>query len=387
MTNSSRSKRIAVATGTRADWGLLKPTADELLRRGCDVTVLATNMHLQETYGNTIEEIIADGYNPVRIPSPGLTPAEITASALKGFSEWFHTNVPDTVVILGDRFEMLGVATAALLEGIPVAHIAGGTVSEGAFDDSIRHSITKMATIHFPETELCRGRILQMGENPTDVVTAGATGVWNILNNPLMNKADLERDLGFRFNGKTLMATLHPATLETISPLLQMESFLSALSSLMAEDPEVSVILTYPNNDSNSDEITEAMINFANNHGDRVLLRKSLGRLRYLSALQFCKGVVGNSSSGIVEVPSEGIPTLDIGIRQKGREHGPSVIHCGTSEQEILDGLHYILSEEIQGIAAKRINPYQKDDTPSIIAGTIERYPFLRYPAKRFHSI
>lgn len=375
-----------MATGTRADWGLLKPTADALRGDGCEVTVLATNMHLDREYGSTIDEIIADGYDPVRIPSPGDSPAEITASALEGFAGWFKGHTPDAVVILGDRFEMLGVATAALLQGIPVVHIAGGTVSEGAFDDSIRNAISKMATLHFPETELCRERLLLMGEDPENVITAGATGVWNILNTSLMDREALERNLGFRFTPLTVMATLHPATLENISPSRQMEIFLNALSSLMEENDEVSVILTYPNNDSASDEVIETMRMFAVSHSGRVLLVKSLGRLRYLSALRYCAGVVGNSSSGIVEVASQGIPTLDIGIRQKGREHGPSVIHCDMSEESIRSGLKKILSPEIRELAARKINPYQKNDTPSLIADTIARFPFRRYPVKKFHN-
>lgn len=386
MTNSSKPKLdIAIATGTRADWGLLKPLADELAKRGHNLRIAATNIHLLHEFGHTVDEIRSDGFDPIEIPSPGNTPAEVTATALKAFSEWFHSSAPDMVVILGDRFEMAGVATAAMLEGIPIVHISGGAVSEGAFDDYIRNSITKMSFLHFPETDKCRERILRMGENPENVVTAGSLGVWNILNMPLLEKDALEKDLEFSFTPKTIMATLHPATLDYISPDEQMTNFLSALSRVMTEDHDVSVILTYPNNDSSSEKIIADMKCFSSQWGNRVLLRHSLGRVRYLSSLRFCIGVAGNSSSGIVEVASSGIPVLDVGLRQQGREHGPAVIHCDNSLQSIYKGLLRMLGKKAREIALKKENPYQKDDTPSSMADEIEKHEFRRYPSKPFH--
>lgn len=371
---------IAIATGTRADWGLLSPLALELKRRGEDIEILATNMHLDPRFGNTVEEIVTDGFEPVRIPASG-SPAEITASVIRGFSSWFEENRPDKVVILGDRFEMLGVATAALLSGVEVVHIAGGTVSEGAFDNSIRNAISQIASLHLTETELCGERLMAMGIPEERIVVAGTLGVFNFNHGERMDREALERSLQFRFEDPTLLVTLHPATLSRMSPLTQMSEMLVALADIMHPDEEtlksipdldrLKIIFTYPNNDRDSEGMIRLLEKFCSDHPDRTLLVKSLGRVRYQSALRYCAAVVGNSSSGIVEVPSAGIPTLDIGIRQKGRECADSVIHCGADAASIMTGLRKVLSPEIRRSARTVMNPYSRPDTPKIMADAI----------------
>lgn len=383
---------IIIATGTRADWGLLHPLAIELQSRGTKLTIAATNTHLGSAH--TVDEIIADGFDPVRIPAEG-TPSEITAHALMGFSAYFETRIhdhnrPDAIVILGDRFEMLGVASASLLHGIPVIHIAGGTISEGAFDDSIRHAISKMAWIHFPETDRCRERLISMGEDPEMVTTAGALGVYNVTHARLMDKQQLEHSLGWQIPPTTILATLHAATLDCGSPSEQMRQFIDALEILIKEydtrGEEIGVIFTYPNNDTDPGPQISQIEAFATRHPHKVLAIPSLGRIRYLSALQYVCAVAGNSSSGLVEVPSAGIPTLDVGIRQSGRECGDSVTHCGADTDSVAEGLRKVLSPEMRALALHAENPYYRCDTPALMADRILSAPLPAYPKKTFHD-
>lgn len=385
--NASRqSEMILFASGTRADWGLLSPLIHALRKKGAKVGVAATNMHLRPECGLTVNEIRADGFEPVaEIPLAG-PPAAMTAMATSGFAELFNRIVPKAVVILGDRFEMLGVATAALLTGVPVVHIAGGTVSEGAFDDSIRHAISKMATLHFPETEQCRLRLLAMGEDPQCVVTAGAIGVTNVLATPLMQRDEFEQSIGMAISGTLIVATLHAATLQEMDPEMQMQAFLSGLSTAMRNDPQLQVLLTYPNNDVDIFPMIRRIEEFAATWGKlRVAVVPSLGRVRYMTALSLASAVAGNSSSGLVEVPSMGIPTLDVGPRQAGRECGPSVLHCGMQPHEIAKGIEMVLSPDMKDLASKRENPYHRPDTVSLMAEKIMNFHFTRFPQKKFH--
>lgn len=387
MTSSSSSDRpIAIATGTRADWGLLSPLARELSRRGERVEVLACNMHLRHDCGHTVDEIRADGFEPYAlIATPGAG-VEVTAAATAGFGKALSQLRPRTLVVLGDRIEMLGAATAALIEGVPIVHIAGGTVSEGAFDDSIRHAISKMSTLHLTETECCRERLLRMGESPLSVITTGAIGVENVLSTPLMTRRQLEQSLGWSLHGRIVVATLHAATLDPMSPAMQMHEFVEGLSAAMARLHDVRVLMTYPNNDTDPGPLVEEMQRFAARWDDRVLLVPSLGRVRYMSALHLAAAVAGNSSSGLVEVPSVGIPTLDVGIRQAGRECGPSVLHTGSRADQVARGLEHVLGDEMQRTASRRVNPYHREGTARLMADAITGYAFHPFPTKKFYQ-
>lgn len=375
--------RIGIATGTRADWGLLQPLASALRARGAEITVLATHQHLMAAMGHTISEIIADGFTPAECIRAEGSAAEIMAMAAAGFAEALPRHRPDALIILGDRCEMLGVASAALLCGVPVVHIAGGTVSEGAFDDSVRHAITKMAALHFPETEACAERILRMGENPADVVVAGALGVSNTMAVKRLERDALAESLGGWNPGDDfLVVTLHAATLSDGAPLEVQENMLAALAAL----PEpMRFLITYPNSDIDPAPLIESLHRFERRMEGRALVVPSLGRVRYLSAVALARGVAGNSSSALVEVPSLGTPALDIGSRQQGREHGPSVIHCSTSLRSIADGLARLLSPQMQQLASRRINPYFRPDTPAVMADRILSTDFHPYPSKHFH--
>ena len=376
--------KIAIATGTRADWGLLSPLAKELSKyNNTEISVLATNMHYLPEYGYTWKEIIADGLEiSANIPTSG-SPSEITAQTIIGFNNVFKSNKFDCCIILGDRFEMLGVATAAILNKIPIVHIAGGEISEGAFDDSMRHAITKLSTLHLTETEEYRQRVIQMGEEPNRVINTGAIGVHNAINVEIMPLNELEQSINFTFSDKCLLVTLHPATLERLSPAEQMQNLLTALDSI----PEYKILFTLPNNDEDSAPMIDLINRYRDYNPQRVCVVPSLGRIRYLSALRYVTAVVGNSSSGLIEVPSAGIPTLNIGIRQQGRTAGKSVIHCGTSIEDIIVGLKNVTSEDTRNMARMAPNPYAQPDTLNQMCDAILSFPFEKYQYKRFHNI
>lgn len=381
-------RNICIATSTRADWGLLSPLAKALAKAtSCDVKIVATNMHLSERFGMTVNDIIADGFEPERVEMPcgddsPLARVEAMSVCMAGMANAFGLAKPDLVVILGDRYEMLAVASAAAVMQIPIVHIAGGTISEGAIDDSIRHAITKLSAIHFTETEDARQRVIAMGEEPRRVLNTGAIGVWNIQNLQRMSRDDLSRELDFDLSAPFAVATFHPATLDNGSPGEQCRAMLDALLDVDG----LNVIITYPNNDSGSAAIIDVIESYASAYPSRIKLVKSLGLKRYLSALEFAEFSIGNSSSGIVEVASSGIPSIDIGIRQRGRAAAKSVIHCGNSKDEISAAIRKARSTEFKNLAAKRDNPYYKPDTLSLMVDAIMSVDLDGLTSKHFYD-
>lgn len=383
-------RKIAIATGTRADWGLLSGIAAALRERpDCHVTVLATNMHLQERYGLTVGEIRSDGFDDVvcvPMPDTGDTPVgtvEAMAACMSGMAHALDELKPDMIVILGDRFEMLATASAALMMRVPIVHISGGEISEGAIDDSIRHAITKMASLHLTSTDSYRRRVIAMGEEPDRVINTGSVGVWNLLNSPLMSRGELERSIGFTLPRGSLLVTYHPATLDSGDTSSRCRELLSALDRF----PDSHVLITYPNNDAQGRVIIDMIEDYAARNPHRVRVIPSLGKLHYLSALRCVSAVVGNSSSGIIEVPSMGIPTVDVGIRQRGRLCSASVIHCGDSAEEIYRAIAEALSPEGQDRARKAQNPYVRPDTLSLSVRAIAETPLERLQIKKFYDI
>lgn len=363
---------IAIATSTRADWGLLTPLIAELKKREMPYIILASNMHLIPEMGMTIDEIYAAGENPVEFPTAGTNTSETLANSTRMHGEWFASNKPYAVVILGDRYEMLGVASAATINGIPIIHIAGGTVSEGAIDNSIRNAISQLASLHLTETEKSAERLERMGIDKENIVVTGAIGVWNTLNATLMSREELQESLGRRLPEKFFVGTLHAATLDSISPEKQMEEFLAGIEGFMEARPGYGAILTYPNNDTDPTPLIALLRDFESKHPESIIVVPSLGMRRYLSAVALSEGVIGNSSSGIVEVASLGVPTLDIGNRQNGRERAVSVIHCDATRGAITMSLSLITTPMIKAVAAKRTNPYFKAHTPSIMSNAIK---------------
>lgn len=385
-------KKICFATGTRADWGLLMPLAKALaLRDDVEVSVAATNMHLMPQYGSTLAEIEAAGLNiAAKVDmcvegDDGASRALASAKCLEGMTRAFTAIAPDAVVILGDRYEMLATAMAACLLRIPIIHIAGGEVSEGAVDDVLRHAITKLSAFHLTATEDYRQRVIQMGEQPERVVNTGAIGVWNAFNTTLLSAQELGESIGFNLCSRPVAAvTYHPATADDASPAQGLQAMLDAL-----EEFDYNYVITAPNNDAGGAALLPILERFAESHPDNVRLVRSLGMVRYQSLLRCADMVIGNSSSGIVEVPSAGIPTVDIGPRQKGRLHGPSVIHCGTSTTEIAEAIRLAGSESMQQLAAKKENPYYQPDTLEKMVSAVMEFvnsDSMREP-KHFHDL
>lgn len=368
-------------TGTRADWGLLSPVARALdARDEVELQIVATNMHLDARYGHTIDEIAADGLRvdarvDMQLGDTDDEPARVHAMArcLDGMADALTALQPDAVLILGDRYEMLAVASAALMMRIPIIHIAGGETSEGAVDNAIRHAITQMASLHLVAAEPFRAKVIAMGADPEAVVTTGAIGVDNIMRLKPMSLDELNRSLGWQMGERdTLLVTYHPATLDEADPAERFGELLTALDRF----PDHKILITYPNSDARGAAIIDRIEAYAALRPGRVLAIPSLGRVRYLSALRYVAAVVGNSSSGLVEVPSMGIPTVNIGMRQQGRLAGESVIHCGDSTDEITAAIARALSPEGQAAAAASPNPYHRAGTLDTMVERIMNFKF-----------
>lgn len=385
-------RKICVATGTRAEYGLLRRLMYRIKEAAeTQLQVVVTNMHVSEKYGYTYKEIEADGFTiNYRIPiidgeeaNDGHSTAMEVSRALKGFADAYQTLHPNIIVVLGDRYEMLAAATAALLMRIPIAHISGGDVTEGAYDDAIRHSITKMSQLHFPTTEEYRKRIIQLGEQPDRVFNVGAQGVENVKKLALFSKEDIEQEISFKIDERTILVTYHPVTLGHRSAKEDIEEFIAALE----ERKDIRVIFTMPNSDTGSCFIVDAINDFVNKNAERTRAYKSLGVVRYLSVMRQVAAVVGNSSSGLVEVPSFGIPTLNIGDRQKGRIFAESVVNCKTDKESILEGLEKVMSKHFREYASTVHNPYEGKNTTEEIFKIISTYPLEQLKQKRFYDI
>ena len=374
-------RKILIATTTRADWGLLSPLARELgSRDDCEVKIMASNMHLDPRRGNTIDEILADGFQPIVAPMDPCAPAPTALGQIIQVSaEVMEIVKPDILVALGDRFEMLGIVSAAALLRIPVVHIAGGIVTVGAMDDGFRHAITKLSAMHLTETERYRQRVIQLGEEPERVINTGAIGVLSAGGKAPMSREELEKDLDWEFGDKALLVTIHPETLSPLPAAKLAEETLKAIDRF----PDSQLLITYPNNDPEGDVIIRAIEEFAAGRPN-VKLVPSLGRKRYHSALHCVKAVVGNSSSGIVEVPSWKIPTVNIGLRQEGRIAAESVINCPAEAGAIADAIEKALKMDCSGVQ----NPYSQPDTLRKMADAIALTPLeeLRKP-KRFYDL
>lgn len=331
-------KKIAVVTGTRAEFGLLSPLMDEIQNdKEMQLQLIVTAMHLSPEFGYTVDEIEKKGYKidkKVECLLSSDTAVGITKSvglAMIGFADALNELSPDLVIILGDRTEMLAAATAAMVGNIPIAHIHGGETTEGAYDESIRHAITKMSYLHFTSTETYRKRVIQLGEQPERVFNVGAIGLDSIKNMVLLNKDEFEKSINFKLGKNNILITFHPVTLENQSAQGQFKAILDVLGSL--EDTHF--IFTHANSDKNGRVINQMIEQFVNENKEIAVAFKSMGQLRYLSALRHIDIVLGNSSSGIIEVPYFNIPTINIGDRQKGRILSESVIQVEPTVEAI----------------------------------------------------
>ena len=383
-------RKICIVTGSRAEWGLLSGLARKITDDPeLELQIIATNMHLSPEFGLTYREIERQGFRINRKVEMLLSSDSANATgksvglATIGFADAYEELAPDMLLVLGDRYEILAAVTAALFYKIPVAHLHGGEVTEGAYDDAIRHAITKMSHLHFTSTEEYRRRVIQLGEQPERGVHVGAIGIDNIRHIALLDKKVLEEQLDFPFDRKTVLVTYHPETLDAIPVEEQFRNLLEALD----DRQDIRILFTLPNSDTGGRIIVRMIEEFVARNKQRARAYTSLGQLRYLSALRFVAAVVGNSSSGILEVPSFGKPTLDIGNRQKGRLAANSVVHCGVSGAEISEGLNRVLSDAFAKQTACVQNPYEKEDSALEILKILKNYPLDGIVQKTFYDI
>ena len=370
-------KRIGIMTGTRAEYGLLKPLMQEINKdNDMELYLIVSGMHLSPEFGMTYQEIEEDGFEvnaKVEMLLSSDSPAGISKSiglGVIGFADEFQRADLDMLILLGDRYEALSAAISAMVMRIPIAHLHGGELTEGAIDEGIRHSITKMSYLHFTSTEQYRNRVIQLGENPERVFYVGALGVENIKKINLMTKEELERSIHFEIDENTVIVTYHPVTLENNTVE---EQFLNLLE-VLDRNPKIRMIFTKANADTNGRIVNELIDKYAAQNSERACAFVSLGQKRYLSALKYCRIVIGNSSSGIIEAPSFGKPIINIGDRQKGRICADSVINCGYTQQEIQQAMETALTEEFENKASNCRNPYEKENTAANIISVIKDY-------------
>ncbi|MDE6338916.1 MAG: UDP-N-acetylglucosamine 2-epimerase (hydrolyzing), partial [Muribaculaceae bacterium] len=385
-------RKICIVTGTRAEYGILSRLMKSLDEdSSVELQIIATNMHLSPEFGMTVKEIEEDGLKVDRkvemLLSSDTAVGTVKSMGLAsiGLADAYAGLNPDLIVILGDRYEMLSAASAALIFGIPVAHLHGGEITEGAYDDAIRHAITKLSYLHFTATEEYRNNIIQMGESPDRVFWVGALGADNIGNREIMSLKELEESLGFNLGEDFLLVTFHPVTREPGQAEAQTQALLDALENVIDVH---NILFTLPNSDTDGRIIARMIHDWVQLHPDKAVAVTSLGRRRYYSALKYCKAVVGNSSSGLCEAPSFRKPTLNIGIRQQGRTQGNTIVNCDPTRESISDGLRKVLSDDFaMYISNYGVNPYVKPNTLSEIKNVLKEFPLSRHPVKHFYKI
>lgn len=380
-------KKICVVTTSRADYGLLYYTLKAIsASKKLNLQLIVSGTHLSKKHGYTLKYILSDGFKPARkisilnnsndIESVGIT----SGTAVSKFTKAFLDLKPDAILLLGDRYETLAAAFAATICVIPVVHLHGGEISEGANDDMYRHAITKMSALHFTSTTQYRKRVIQMGEQPNKVIVSGALGIENIKKMKLLDKSELQVELGIKFNKNIFLVTFHPATMEKIPAKAQVVNVLNCLK----KQEDATFIITMANADAQGEAINREIAKFGLNNKN-CYITASLGQLKYLSAMKHCTLVVGNSSSGILEAPSFNKPVVNIGSRQNGRIKASSVFDCDSNEKSITLAIKKALAWNKKGI--KISNPYDSGDSSRIIVKTLERCRFDRLLPKPFYDV
>lgn len=382
-------RKICVITGTRAEFGLFRPLI-ELINKDADLQLqlIATGMHLSPEFGYTLDEIIAAGFvvdkkvECLLSSDTSIGISKTIALAISGFADVLDELQPDLVVVLGDRTEILGAVIATAMANIPIAHLHGGETTEGAYDEAIRHSITKFSHLHFTSTEVYRKRVIQLGEQPETVFKVGAIGLDSIKKLELLNREAFEKSIDFKLKKRNVLITYHPVTLEKESPIQTFENILQALDELS----ETGLIFTHANSDKNGRVINKMITEYADLHKEKAVAFKSLGQLRYLSALQFVDFVIGNSSSGIGEVPAFHIPTINIGDRQKGRINCESVINSANSLVDIKKSITFALDKQFRETIQQQEMLYGDGTAAEKILKVIKEHPII--PLKKsFYDI
>ncbi len=368
--------KICVITATRAEFGLIKPVIQKLVEvPEFAVKIVATGMHLSPEFGLTYKEIEECGFTVDRKIEMQLSSdstvavAKTMGLAMISFSDYFSEEKPDYVMISGDRYEAMAVATTAMVMRIPIIHLFGGETTEGAIDECIRHSISKMSYLHFVTTEAYRKRVVQLGENPDRVFVVGGTGSENVREQKLLTKDELEKQLKFSLKDKYVVVTLHSVTLENNTADDQVKELLLACD----KHPELKYVFTKANSDAGGRIINLALEEYCKTH-ENARVYESLGYIRYLSAVKYCTFVLGNSSSGIMEVPSLGVPTVDIGDRERGRIRAKSVINCAPDHKSIISAMDKALTKEFSEFCKTVDNPYAAKQTSSEIVRIIKEH-------------
>ncbi len=385
----SHKRKICVVTGTRAEYGLLRHVIKLLNDSNeFELQLIATGSHLSKKFGETYKEIEQDGLTidcKIDLDLVSDTPlglSKSTSSGLYGFGEAFNNLNPDLLLVLGDRFEILSSVIAAMFARIPIAHLSGGELTEGLIDEAIRHSITKFSHLHFVGNEDYRKRVIQLGESPDKVFNVGGLGVDAIKKTKLLSKKELEESLGIKFRKKNLLITFHPVTLEKNSSSTQMTELLNALSEIK----NTSLIFTMPNADTDSRIIFDLIEEFVSINSNAFAFT-SLGQLRYLSCIKHVDGVVGNSSSGLAEVPTFKKATINIGVRQKGRMQCESVINCNPKSEDITKAIKKSYSEEFKNVLSKVENPYGNGGAADSIINILKKIDLESLIKKEFYDV
>ena len=371
-------KSVCVLTSTRADYGILTPLITCFHQAtNWELRLVVTGTHVVEKFGMTINEIQQDGF-PIdakfNILGDDDSPEGIScnmARMLQKFSSYLTKRRPDIAILLGDRYEIFSAAAALLNAQIPIAHLHGGELTQGAVDDCFRHSITKMSYLHFASTEVYRKRIIRLGESPDRVYAYGALGVENAKKISLMSCSELSASIGFDCSRPFAIVTFHPTTLELQDMKHQCQEVFAALEEY---DKDLCYLVTNSNADVGGQRFNQWINEFVSNHAKRFKQVHSLGMRRYFSALHFARAVIGNSSSGILEAPSFHIPTVNIGNRQRGRIQAASVLNCPPQKSAIIQTVHRSQSEDMQKLCQTVKNPYEGIDTSQRIFHTIEEW-------------
>lgn len=384
----SKTQKVAVFTGTRAEYGLLFWLLKDIQSDpDLELQLLVSGMHLSPEFGETYQQIEKDGFKidekiEILLSSDSAVgTAKSMGLGVLGFSDALARLQPDVLVVLGDRFEALAAAQTAMIMRIPIVHLHGGEITEGAYDDAIRHAITKLSYLHGTSTDEYRQRVIQLGEAPERVQNVGAIGLDHLKRADFMSVDELAQSLEFPLTKPFFLVTYHPVTLGDEAPEASFQALLDALEAF----PEHQVILTYPNADDGGRRIIPMLEAYAASQPERVLAIPSLGQVRYLSAVKHATAVVGNSSSGIIEVPAFDVPTVDIGARQKGRLAAKSVLHCEANHADIERAMLSAVARDYKEPTEAIDNPYGQGNTSGKVIEMIKTLDFN--PCKTFHDL
>jgi len=382
-------RKICIVTGARAEYGLLYWLMKEIdSDKGLELQIVVTGMHLSPEFGKTYRQIEKDGFTITKKVDMLLSSdnevgiAKSIGLGVIGFADALSDLLPDLIVVLGDRFEVFSAVSAAMVARIPVAHLHGGETTEGAFDEYIRHSITKMSHLHFTATNEYKRRVIQLGEQPDRVFNVGGMGIDNIKKLKLLSRSDFEKSIGFKLGEKNVLVTFHPVTLENNTSKLHFQALLDSLNELK----NTKIIFTKANADTDGRGINVMIDNYVSEHNNTIAFT-SMGQLRYLSALQFMDAVVGNSSSGLLEAPSFKIGTVDIGDRQKNRIKADSVIDCLPNKASIDKALERVYSENFQSTLNNIENPYGHGGASEKIRDVIRSIDLNEILKKSFYDL